>query len=357
MTSSSNDVKELRAIPEWSPNVACLTAWPAHEYAWGVHLRAAQREFVGFCSALLSEPRSESIDLLVADSAGELEARRELAAFGERVHFRRIPYGDVWLRDTSPIFVDQGGKPSAVRFKFNGWGAKYEYPTDDSLAERLSNVYKVPCKPYSLILEGGAIELDGEGLCLTTESCLLNENRGTDATPASRARAERILMEAFGATKVLWLGEGLAGDHTDGHVDNIARFVGPGAVVHMRSLRDDDPNAEVLETIEKDLRAMRDAHGNPLTLHTIPSVGRVEGTDGSIIAASYCNFYLGNAVVVMPAFGTEDDERARAALAQVFPKHTVIASSARAFLEGGGTFHCMTRQVPALLGELGAHSR
>jgi agmatine deiminase len=174
---------------------------------------------------------------------------------------------------------------------------------------------------------------------------------------ASRAKAERVLLDAFGATHVLWLGTGLAGDHTDGHVDNVARFVGPGAVVHMRASAADDPNTEVLEQIERDLRAMRDTQGNPLTLHTLPSPGRVLNTSGVVIAASYCNFYIGNHIVVMPAFGSEQDEPARAALAKIFPRHKVVASPAHAFLEGGGTFHCMTRQVPAFLGDLGIPPR
>jgi agmatine deiminase len=215
----------------------------------------------------------------------------------------------------------------------------------------------VPCRSFPLILEGGAIELDGEGLCLTTETCLLNPNRGMSTSDASRAKAERVLLDAFGATHVLWLGTGLAGDHTDGHVDNVARFVGPGAVVHMRASAADDPNTEVLEQIERDLRAMRDTQGNPLTLHTLPSPGRVLNTSGVVIAASYCNFYIGNHVVVMPAFGSEQDEPARAALAKIFPRHKVVASPAHAFLEGGGTFHCMTRQVPAFLGDLGIPPR
>jgi len=339
-------VEAIRALPEWVPNAACLTAWPAHEYAWGEHLANAQREFVGFCNALLSHPGSEPIDLLVDSAEHERDARRALEQHGARVRYHRVPYGDVWLRDTSPIFVRAStGALEAVRFAFNGWGGKYEYPGDDTLAERLVDaLYKVPCRSFSLITEGGALEVDGEGLVLTTVTCLLNENRGS--SPGARAEVEATLKEAFGAPKVLWLGEGLYGDHTDGHIDNIARFVGPGAVVHMRPSDGDDPNAEVLAQIERDLAAMRTVSGQPLTLHAIPSPLRVLNTQGEVMAASYCNFYLGNAVVVMPAFGTPYDEPARAALAKIFPRHQVIASPARSFLEGGGTFHCMTRQVP-----------
>lgn len=339
---------QVSALPEWAKNTACLTAWPAHEYAWAEHLQAAQQQFVGFCDALLSHPRSEPIDLLVDSDAHERDARRALQQHGARVRYHRVPYGDVWLRDTSPIFVRGGnGAGEAVRFAFNGWGGKYEYPGDDTLAARLiAALYKVPCRAFSLITEGGALELDGAGLCLTTETCLLNENRGS--SPNARAEVEATLNEAFGTSRVLWLGEGLAGDHTDGHIDNIARFVGPGAVVHMRASDADDPNAAVLAQIERDLRAMRTLTGAPLTLHAIPSPSRVLSTAGEVMAASYTNFYLGNAVVVMPAFDSPHDEPARAALAAIFPEHEVIARPARAFLEGGGTFHCMTRQIPEL---------
>lgn len=334
------------AVPEWAPNAACLTAWPAHEYAWGEHLADAQREFVGFCDALLSDEGSESIDLLVASDEHERDARRALAKHSARVRYHRVPYGDVWLRDTSPIFVRTADRSMhAVRFAFNGWGAKYEYPGDDTLAERLvASLYKVPCRAFPLVTEGGALELDGDGLVLTTETCLLNPNRGS--SPAQRADVERTLLEAFGGSKVLWLGEGLAGDHTDGHIDNIARFVAPRAVVHMQPSDADDPNAAVLQQIERDLHAMRTADDRELRLHPIPSPSRVVSSAGDVMAASYCNFYLGNAVIVMPAFGSPHDEPARAALAKIFPQHKVIASPAKSFLEGGGTFHCMTRQVP-----------
>jgi agmatine deiminase len=179
---------------------------------------------------------------------------------------------------------------------------------------------------------------------MTTESCLLNPNRGLSLD--SRAAVEAVLKEAFGASAVLWISAGLVGDHTDGHIDNIARFVAEGAVVHMQPSGDDDPNRAGLLAIEAQLRSMRAAGGAPLTLHAIPSPGRVLGASGEVIAASYCNFYLGNAVIVMPTFGTPNDALARASLARIFPRHSVIGSPAKNFLEGGGTFHCMTRQIP-----------
>jgi agmatine deiminase len=338
----------VRALPEWQENAACLSAFPVHAYAWGEHLAAAQRDFLGFCLALGSDPRSEPLELLVADAEAERVAREALRRVSN-VRYVRMPYGDVWLRDTSPIFVQGPRGLETVRFAFNGWGDKYRYPHDDDLAERLCARYALPSRSFPSILEGGAIELDGLGTCLTTESCLLNDNRALErgeGVPARRERLARELAEAFGVTQLIWLTGGLLGDHTDGHIDNIARFVAPGVVVHMRASGDDDPNRDALAQIEAELRAARDARGRPLELHALPSPGRVLGADGAVMAASYCNFYLGNAVVVMPSFDSPMDEPARRALARAFPRHRVLMSSARAFLEGGGTFHCMTRQIP-----------
>jgi agmatine deiminase len=256
----------------------------------------------------------------------------------------------VWLRDTGPVFVRGANGLESVRFAWNGWGKKYEYLHDDSLAERLCAHYGKPSRSFLPIIEGGALELDGAGTCLTTESCLLNENRALDPDAPiedRRTELEGVLAQAFGARKTIWLGGGLAGDHTDGHVDNVARFAAVGRVVHMRAQPKDDPNAEVLAAVERSLTTAKDARGKAFELCALPSPGRVLAAEGGEpMAASYCNFYLGSHVVVMPAFGVEADEPARRALAEVFPKHDVRMSSARTFLEGGGTFHCMTRQVP-----------
>jgi agmatine deiminase len=333
-----------RAVAEWERNAACYTAWPAHEYAWGKHLAAAQREFVAFCLALFGDAGAERLELLVADDAAEADARAALGAIAERVRYHRVPYGDVWLRDTTPLFVRGARGLASVRFAFNGWGGKYDYPGDTELAARLSALRGLPAFAFEAILEGGALELDGEGTCLTTESCLLNENRGAGLT---RARLESVLRDALAVEKVLWLREGLAGDHTDGHIDNLVRFIAPGVVVHMRPSGAEDPNGATLEAIERALSDMRDARGRALRCVALPSPGRVNDEQGEPIAASYMNFYLGNRSVVVPGWNSEHDEPARRALASLFPERRVVVSGARAILEGGGgTFHCMTRQEP-----------
>ncbi len=332
-----------RPVGEWERNAACITAWPAHEYAWGSFLTAAQEEFAAFCAALLQDEGSEAIELLVADAAGEAQARAALAVHGERVRYRRIPYGDVWLRDTAPIFVRGAEGLATVRFRVNGWGGKYVYPGDAELASRLAGELDLPSFLFDAVLEGGAVELDGAGTCLTTESCLLNANRG--GAP-ERATMERLLSDAFAVDEVVWLREGLIGDHTDGHVDNLARFIAPGVVMHMRPTPG-DPNRDTLTALERELARVTDARGHKLTLVPVPSPGAVLDVAGEPMAASYMNFYLGNRAVVVPAFGTVADEAAANAITAAFPGRSVVQCSARAILEGGGgTFHCMTRQRP-----------
>jgi agmatine deiminase len=194
------------------------------------------------------------------------------------------------------------------------------------------------------VLEGGSVEVDGEGTLLTTRQCLLNPNRN----PSLDEKAiETRLREALGVTKVLWLTEGLRNDHTDGHVDTIARFVGPGVLVCMEPADDDDPNAKVLLAIAAELESMTDARGGPLRVVRIPSPGLVPGEDGEPMPASYVNFYIANHAVVVPTYGSPHDDAAVAAIGRLFPSRRTVGIDARAILSGGGAFHCITQQVPS----------
>lgn len=330
---------------EWAAHRACYTAWPAHAYAWGSALGAAQCEFAGFAAAFTAHPEQEPLHVLVDDQAHEAEARTALGDSCKRIEFVRMPYGDVWLRDTAPIFVRrQSGEPriASVRFRFNGWGQKYIYPHDAELSTRLAEQHGSPAYRIDLTLEGGALEVDGLGTCLTTRSCLQNANR---SMPSEEVVFER-LRDALGIEKLIWLDEGLQNDHTDGHIDNIARFVAPGVVVCMEARDANDVNRETLDVIAKKLSQAQDARGQKLRVVRVPSPGRVLGADGNVVPASYMNFYIGNRTVVVPGFGTPWDGPAREALAALFPSHDVRMQSARAILEGGGTFHCMTQQEP-----------
>jgi agmatine deiminase len=331
-----------RAVAEWKRNSACIAAWPAHEYAWGEFLARAQGEHVAFCRALLADDGAERLELLVPDAQHEAAARAALGELAARVNYWRLPYGDVWLRDTTPIFVRGAAGLATVRFAFNGWGGKYDYPGDVELGARMQSELGLPAFSSALVTEGGALELDGEGTCLTTESCLLNPNRGG----ATRAAVEAALREALAVERVLWLRDGLAGDHTDGHIDNLARFAAPGVVLHMQP-SDGDANSEVLQEIAATLATFGDDRGRRLRLVPVPSPGAVLDGQGTPMAASYMNFYLGNRAVIVPAFGSRHDAAAAAAIGAAFPGRRVVSCRANATLEGGGgTFHCMTRQRP-----------
>jgi agmatine deiminase len=333
----------LHQPAEWERHSACWLAWPSHGDLWEENLAPVQAEFADLCRAI-AEEGGEFLDLLVQDDAAEGEARTALAPVLGQVRFRRVPVGDIWLRDTAPIFVlNQAGALHAACFRFNGWGGKYVLAEDDQVAGRVAALSRLPRLDQPWILEGGSVEVDGQGTVLTTRQCLLNLNRN----PGMNATAiEAALKDSLGAEKVLWLDEGLINDHTDGHIDTLARFVAPGVVVCMAAQDSKDPNAATLERIATDLAAMKDARGRKLKVVRIPSPGLLRDEDGKAMPASFVNFYIGNRSVVVPTYGTPFDEAAVAALAPLFPGRRVVGRSARAILSGGGAFHCITQQQP-----------
>ena len=249
-------------------------------------------------------------------------------------------FGDIWLRDTGPIFF----RDRAAGFRFNGWGGKYVLEGDETVADQLAVHAGVPLTSHAFILEGGALDHDGAGTVLTTRQCLLNPNRNADW---DQARAEAALRTALGARRVLWLGEGLANDHTDGHVDNLARFVAPGVVACPVAYGRGDVNAAAYDAAAADLAAMTDPEGRPLQVVRIPSPGLIEDEDGRAIPASHMNFIIANGAVIMPDYGTASAPQAAAALAPHFPGREMIRLPSSAILTGGGSFHCITQQEPA----------
>jgi agmatine deiminase len=325
---------------EWTRHEATWLAWPSHADLWQENLPPARAAFARLVAAIAE---GEAAEVLVPDEAQERLARRELR--GMRVRFHRVPFGDIWLRDTAPIFLEgPEGQAATVRFRFNGWGGKYVLEHDDRVAERIAGLAgcaQAFAMPF--VLEGGAVEVDGEGSVLTTRQCLLNPNRN----PAlSRDEVERAVSGALGAEKVLWLGDGLINDHTDGHVDTVARFVRPGVVVAMEPSGADDPNRDLLRTLLREMDALVDARGRRLEVVTVPSPGRVVDPDGRVMPASYVNFYIANAVVVVPTYGSVFDDEAVARIGSLFPGRRAIGVDARAVLSGGGAFHCITQQQP-----------
>ena len=330
-----------RMPAEWEPHRATWVAWPSHADLWLDDLDSARKEFVGLCKGIAAPTGDEVLEVLVLDEAGERRAAAALAAL--RARFHRVAFGDIWLRDTGPTFTLGSGTLGAVRFRFNGWGSKYELDGDVEVGGRIASLAGAREQPVGLTFEGGGLDVDGEGTCLTTRQCVLNANRNPGL---DEARAAKLIGGALGAEQVVWLDRGLLNDHTDGHVDTLARFVAPGVVACMEARTNADPNRDVLANVIATLERAVDARGRRLELVTLPSPGAVVARDGKILPASYLNFYIANAAVLVPTYGSTYDDEAVSILAQCFPGRAVAGSPARSILTGGGAFHCITQQEP-----------
>ncbi len=336
MTAAATTVTSVPA--EWSPHRATWVGFPSHAELWEDDLAPAQAEVAALVRALAG-PGGERVRLLT-DGEPAAAAARALLDGVAGVELLPGHFGDIWLRDTGPIFVG----PSAAAFRFNGWGGKYVLPGDDSVAEQLAAVAATPLERYDFVLEGGAIDHDGEGTVLTTRECLLNPNRNRAWT---QAVAEAALRAALGARKVIWLERGLLNDHTDGHVDNLARFVAPGVVAIPLAFGEDDPHAAIYDAAAGALAGVTDAAGRTLKVVRIPSPGRVIGQDGLAAPASHMNFIIANHAVIAPTYNDRAAAFAMEALKTLFPDRAVIGLPSRALLTGGGSFHCISQQEPA----------
>jgi agmatine deiminase len=332
----------LALPPEWAPQKAIWTAWPANAAEWNGDLETPRRDVAAMVRALAS---TNTVRVLANGAEAEASAR---AALGDDAEILSAQYGDIWLRDTGPLFARGPEGVVALRFKTNGWGGKFDLDGDDTVGGDIARLSGTPAKAFDFVLEGGAIDHDGEGTILTTRQTLLNANRNG----WSKDDAETALRTALAAETILWIDEGLKGDHTDGHIDNIARFVEPGKVVCQSPAGADDPNADTLDAIATRLEGAVDAKGRTLDVIRIPSPGRVVNAHGEIAPASYMNFVIANGVVVVPVYGTVTEEAALAGLQAVFPDRKVIGLPAFGILgagiAGGGAFHCITREEPSL---------
>lgn len=324
----------LRMPAEWAPHVATWIGFPHLAEEWAGHMDAARRDLAAFADALADGGRGEEVRLVVRDADS---MRAAAALVSNHVRLVQHPLGDIWLRDTGPIFVGTGAAREARDFDFNWWGGKFVMPGDQEIGAKLAADTGLPTRKCSWVLEGGGIDVDGAGLCVTTEECLLNPNRNPQLT---RGEIEARLHQDLGIDRILWLGNGMIGDHTDGHVDNLARFVGEGRLALPVAAGGSDPNAAVYA----DARARADAFG--VEVIPIPSPGAVV-IGGEQVAASYMNFYIGNRVVVVPTYGAANDDLAVATIADLFPDRRTIGVSARGIIMGGGSFHCSSQQLPA----------
>lgn len=341
--SPAHTDSDVRVPAEWAPQKAIWTAWPADADEWNGDLAAPRHDVAALVKALAAT--GNHVRLLVNGEEAEATARAQLATSAELVPAR---YGDIWLRDTGPIFAATAKGPLALRFRTNSWGGKYDLPDDATIGDDVARLSGTPMRRFDFVLEGGAVEHDGFGTVLTTRQTLLNPNRNG----WSKGQAEAALARAFGARTVIWIDEGLRNDHTDGHIDNIARFVAPGRVVCQAPAGPDDPNAATLDAIAATLATSTDAEGRRLEVVRIPGVGLYRNAAGEVAPASHMNFIVANGVVVVPVYGTATEAAALAALAKVFPDRKVVGVSSRGLLgsgeAGGGSFHCITQQEPAL---------
>jgi agmatine deiminase len=324
--------KRLRIPAEWEPHHAIWTAWPSHADLWQDDLGYAREEVAAMIRALAPD---DTIKVLACGGEAMVTASLELEGDAEII---AADFGDIWLRDTGPIFACANNACVALRFANNGWGGKYVLPGDDHVGDLVASAANRDIQRHAFILEGGALEHNGAGVVLTTRQCLLNPNRNPGWNE-DIARAK--LSEALQCTKILWLDDGLVNDHTDGHIDNLARFIAPDTVVCQSASGADDPNAALYATIAGNLEAMA------LTVHRIPSPGLVTDADGNAMPASHMNFIIGNATVVVPVYNTRHGRDAVEALKPLFPGRKVVGLSSRHLLTGGGSFHCITQQEPA----------
>ena len=332
----------IQPVPaEWSPHRAMWVGWPSHGELWEGNLEPAQAEVEALVLALAG-PGRERVRLMVGKREAFDDAKARFAGM-DGVEVIDGRFGDIWLRDTGPVFGE--GSRSAAAFRFNGWGGKYELEHDDTVADQIGQASGAPLTRNAFILEGGALDHDGQGTVLTTRQCVLNPNRNPDWT---EAKAEAALAEALGARKVLWLGNGLLNDHTDGHVDNLARFVAPGVVACPVSWGRNDPNDDVYDGVARALSEMTDATGAPLKLLRLPSPGFVGDEDEKPAPASHMNFLIANGAVIVPTYGdARAADLACQGLKTVFPDREIIPLPSIAILTGGGSFHCISQQEPA----------
>ena len=315
-----------------------MVAWPCRQELWRGHLDAGREAVAELVRAIA---RFEPVTLLARPSDACVAAEMTSVP---GVEVTELPLDDSWVRDTGPIYVVGRGRRVALDFRFNGWGGRYcPHDQDQAIPRRWCERRGEERVAVDLVLEGGSIAVDGAGTLVTTEQCLLNPNRNPHL---SRAEIETYLGDYLGVSKVVWLGEGIVGDDTDGHVDDIARFVNERTIVCAVEEDPSDPNHELLDDNLRRLELATDARGRNFEIVTLPMPGEVAGRDGRL-PASYANFLIANAVVLLPTFNHPNDARAAETLQRLFPTRRVTPVPASDLVWGMGTIHCLSQQQPA----------
>jgi agmatine deiminase len=331
----------LSMPPEWGPHSGCLVSWPCKEDTWCGYWNEVKTAYAETIEAIgVFEPV-----FVLSDPSTLMEARE---AVGKEAHVMEVPLDDSWIRDNGPIFVtSESGEGAIAHFGFNGWGGRFPpFDRDAKVPEILSGRMGLRRYIAPMVLEGGAICVDGEGTLLTTESCLLNPNRNPGL---SRERVEEILRSYLGVSKILWLRQGIYKSMIDGHIDGVAAFIRPSTVILASTEDESDPNCEVMRTNRAMLETMTDARGRPIEIIDFP-MPRLREIEGNRIAPCYTNFYIAQGGIVAPMFGEANDEVALGLLRGLFPNHQVVGVRSEYIGVGGGEIHCITQQIPKASG-------
>ena len=330
---------------EWARHRGTWLSWPHNEASWPGNFAPVPGVIAEMIRHLAP---GEEVHINVADAAMEAAARGVLARAGvaaANVSFHHHPTNDAWCRDYGPIFVQRGGEQLILDWGHNAWGGKYPpFDLDDVIPSRIAAEFGIPVAHPGMILEGGSIDVNGCGTLLTTEACLLNPNRNPDL---SREQIEQRLRDWLGVTHILWLGEGIVGDDTDGHIDDITRFTDEHTVVTVVEADPHDDNYALLQDNLHRLKTMTDQDGAPFRIVTLPMPHPVVYQDQRL-PASYANFYIGNDVVLLPTYNAARDGIAQATLQSLFPTRRVVPIDCTDLIWGLGAFHCLTQQWPAV---------
>jgi agmatine deiminase len=333
---------------EWSPHASVWMAFPADNIEWLGHLEEVREEFAAFIKTLSG---FELVHLIVRDEETEADARARLK--GVNVMFHRFAHNDVWLRDCAPIFVTKGAEVAAVDWEFNGWGMKFDAELDNKIPDFVAGFLEMSIFKTGIVMEGGSLEVNGAGIALTTRQCLHSKFRNPSLTESD---LENALNNYLGIKKVLWLENGLEGDHTDGHIDTITRFINENTIITSVCEDPSDANFQTMQDNLERLKTFTNLDGQPFQILELPlpqnrlehvgEIAHAEGLLGERLPPTYANFYIANGVVIVPTYNDPNDQRALEILTPLFPNRQVIGLSSRGIINGGGSFHCVTQQQP-----------
>jgi agmatine deiminase len=329
-----------RMPAEWESHTATWTAWPFKEDMWFHKLHMVRQEFAQLVKTI---SQFEPVHLLVRDEEA-LDSARALLGNSSEIIFHEIPINDIWFRDSGPIFVKKKNDIQFVKWDFNAWGKKFQWDLDNEAAYSVGRFLKMNFFKTNIVMEGGSLDVNGKGIALTTKQCLLSKMRNPNL---SKSEIDKALKNYLGIEKCLWLENGLEGDHTDGHIDTIVRFVNENTIVCSRTENRDDVNFKTMEHNYELLKSFENLQGEKFQI--VPLVlpkNRME-IDGQRLPCTYANFYIGNGFVIVPQYNDPHDKMALSILSGLFPEHKVIGSPSQHIIIGGGSFHCVTQQQPA----------